>query len=974
MAGFLSGIHLPKLTPQLSKRILKATLSTLVCFILTIIDPVAARLGVAPYLLPLVSVSLHPGRRVGQMMEAVILSCAGLTLGTGWSVLGRFIYQKLYHPDHQSWSLGTLAALDLVTLATIGFLRGLSPRLFIFTILLFVSAHFSFMANLDISLGFAAKSFSAPSAMAIAICLAFNVVLFPEFGSTYVGKAMISHLTQLSGQLKESIEWFGASDAVELDAIARKDALFNSLSSCKSALLETSFEVTYGHVSPHELKPLHRLCTRMTANVAAILNAWQLEKLSEDKAKQVAEESLKIRRDMSRLSLGSTNAMAVVCQSICFAYDIETRLFNWRPRHTKPTGTHVEVKCESGDSELVLDPSDPRYATQLIALCVHTKEQLEQLLDGFHETVRNSGSLLLDRLQHSEHGLRDTFQESNDIFLTSSLLLNLESAVCLQLECLDNAAQLVAHRAKQKRRRFWFFKLNQKTIASYFRTGYKAEGKEVDLATDPQLLKTQRVFSKNSHNMAEKSDDSADMASCGPDSDGQGFMLPRAAASHHPQVTPLMGLVDDKMKPVLVFMFKYLVLLELVTFPAYVTYMRSWFLNIYGLWVGYVANLVFETSIGGTAVFVLIRALGLAIGSSVGYGAYAASEFHPVAAGRVVMCVILVPLFLVGFYVQLGTIYTKSAMICIVSAPVVILSVVHPNIPGTILENYAKRLISMVVGGTAAVAVQVMILPTRARWLMVDQVSSALTITITMLHDLHESQHFTAVYDEKRLSVSEKRSSKKWKIVARTLTLASSYRNLANKEPRLKQPFSHVSSTWKQIIAQSQQLADMILNACLLAGYHDRENGEFDIDFDYRDVFPNHAKQLFHETLAAVDVCLEAVQSSLNLKRPLPQHLPSAHMAHMRQIAVENETILATDWRPAAAVRWSARKMAMAHVIASLDRLIDLTRELRGSEEFLSGLLSTNTCIQNTSPTVVRRVVTSPHSAAPLSRTLSKLY
>ena len=49
----------------LAKRICKSTVNTTVAFIFCLIPKITAHLGAAPAMLPMISVIVHPGRRVG---------------------------------------------------------------------------------------------------------------------------------------------------------------------------------------------------------------------------------------------------------------------------------------------------------------------------------------------------------------------------------------------------------------------------------------------------------------------------------------------------------------------------------------------------------------------------------------------------------------------------------------------------------------------------------------------------------------------------------------------------------------------------------------------------------------------------------------------------------------------------------------------------------------------------------------------
>lgn len=936
-----------RLTPQLCKRILKSFSATMICYILAIIDPVAAALGSATYLLPLVSVSMHPGRRVGQMIEETILAYAGVLLGIAFLSLGHWAYHELYSPGHESWALGTLAAIDIVLLTVTGIAKAVSPRFSVFTLMLIVTAHFSYLSNLDVPLGFAAKSFASSSAVSIGVCLLINIVVYPEFGSVYVGSSMIAHFKKLRAQLTSSAEYFTEDpDCCSLTYdVARKEGIYKSLEACKTALTETSFEITYGYLTPHELAPIHQLSAGLSANVAAMLNAWQMDEATCCAARRNIDfETSAIRNQLHLVADQIAEAFDLVCQCISFAYDISDDDSNTTssPRHLAQF-----LRCFWFQKKQI--PPDPAHLREQCALLEKT---LEAKSREFRATVHEDATNFF-----SGNGPHPGLDANNALFLTASLVLNLKSATADSIKCLQTCSRLVHLRQQRRRRRFFMFRLNNMTFANYLGTGSRAQADELDSTVDPQILKAERVLTNEKRAAAA-------LDPTGSEEDSYHAAKAVLDAGHDQNAIPLLWLGNARVKHVVIFTIKYLILMTLCSFPGFVTYMRHWFLDVYGLWVGYVANLVIETSIGGTAIYVVVRGIGLAIGSSVGLGAFEAGRFA-VAGGRVVMCVILVPLFLVGFYVQFTTGYPKAAMVCTVSSTVVILSVLHPATNGTIVQNYGKRLIAMVVGGTAAVAVQVLIFPTRARWLMRDQVDLALTFTTGMLDDfrnesIHQSGHSSA------------EAFKKWRLVTKTLTLARSYRSLAHKEPRLKRPFAQIGRNWKDIITQIQQLADAILNASLVSSQHLSHVDTNEAIIDYQELFPAYIRQLSQNTMAAVNLCLEAVDTSLNLGRPLPQHLPSAHMAHVRQIRAERDFISNLEFETVAMVHWSASKMAVTQIIMALEKLIEDVRELRGSNQFHSGILTSSTATGHypLGQVKFRRVLTHPMTS--FGRTLSK--
>src|SRR5882672_8361562 len=76
------------LTNHLWQRMLKNTLATTITVILALIPAVVRVYGKAAYLAPITTVFGHPGRRFGQMAEALVLAVSGSLVGIGWSSFG----------------------------------------------------------------------------------------------------------------------------------------------------------------------------------------------------------------------------------------------------------------------------------------------------------------------------------------------------------------------------------------------------------------------------------------------------------------------------------------------------------------------------------------------------------------------------------------------------------------------------------------------------------------------------------------------------------------------------------------------------------------------------------------------------------------------------------------------------------------------------------------------------------------------
>ena len=78
----------------LAKRIGKSTVNSTVALIFCLIPKVRDRLGTEPAMLPLISVMVHPGRRVSGTIQGAIYCMTGLVFGLAYAIFGRFLAQR----------------------------------------------------------------------------------------------------------------------------------------------------------------------------------------------------------------------------------------------------------------------------------------------------------------------------------------------------------------------------------------------------------------------------------------------------------------------------------------------------------------------------------------------------------------------------------------------------------------------------------------------------------------------------------------------------------------------------------------------------------------------------------------------------------------------------------------------------------------------------------------------------------------
>ncbi|KAF3196374.1 hypothetical protein TWF106_004981 [Orbilia oligospora] len=390
----------------------------------------------------------------------------------------------------------------------------------------------------------------------------------------------------------------------------------------------------------------------------------------------------------------------------------------------------------------------------------------------------------------------------------------------------------------------------------------------------------------------------------------------------------------------------------LLSWPAFVPEFSNFFYTYRGLWVIVIYILVFENSVGTSVQVFAYRTVGTITGSLWGYAAWSAGRGNPY-----VIAVMLYFGFLVAFYIQLNTRYVKAGMVLTISMVVVSVGTSIDYIPGTVrgtaLENFLKRAVAMIIGGSGALIVQTVIFPVKARVklvetiglavLKINEMESAIAFGVdqtTNIGDLANENAVKAFYKaRKKADVS--------------LAAASAYLTVSTQEPRIKGSFSIDKMIYKEIIYVLHQIIDRMENVLQLR----LQLGSAVLENYYVYVYKYR-----RNVAAAITITLYAVHEALTSKLPLPQYFPSARLAQLRmvnrvrQILMEsvstnnnnNENITESQEAEDTAKRilrvefmsYNASSAALEQVIEWLEELVDLTKLLRGAAEFRVGLLS----------------------------------
>lgn len=194
-------------TNHLWQRMLKNTLATAITIIIALVPAVLPIYGRALYLAPITTVFGHPGRRFGQMAEALVLTIIGTLLGTAWSTLGIYLSSLIYETD--SPAAYTIKGIFLVVAVLFhGFLRSHTPRLFIMVLLMLIVCVVSLTGTSVAVTTTMVTTLLYPILTATAVLLIVNLCVFPEFSSSFLGKTTIETLGETIGAVRDAGKYF----------------------------------------------------------------------------------------------------------------------------------------------------------------------------------------------------------------------------------------------------------------------------------------------------------------------------------------------------------------------------------------------------------------------------------------------------------------------------------------------------------------------------------------------------------------------------------------------------------------------------------------------------------------------------------------------------------------------------------------------------------------------------------------------
>lgn len=902
----------------LAKRIAKSTVNSTVALIFCLIPKVRDRLGTEPAMLPLISVMVHPGRRVSGTIQGAIYCMTGLVFGLAYAIFGRFLAQRCLghswkylseleqyavHYKRFEAGLAILAVFETLMLFFHGWMRSVSHHYFGIVFPLFLVVHFAFMAPLTEDSGVIANSFSTPFYLGIAMSIFWNLVLFPEFGSTFLGDTTIDTFNVIHKAIDASISFFISIDCLDEDnpygkppislskLLKMKTEISDKVGNCLLVLDECIYEISYSYLSPTQLKPIIDLLKPLNLYINGLINACQLDfillgrqqnregdimdvrtdkEIAYADAKKLIKILKRLKAPVYGLHKSLSESIYITKIILSYAYDVDFSRVNFNDMFP-----HSDLPKFNSKKEFPNDYDVEGHITGLT-------EALVEFDLAFREEMIN---LEIDLLNPDD-----------EMFLLSSFLMNFKESANSVITILNNAKEIYASRKERESKgwlrgkSFWFTFLSN---YQSFKIWFKGSRSRANFITENESLKG----ALNDDNIGGPSEMVVRRPSQEENQILSQTMKPHSGSSEDNELpistrdfstsskkvhkepsyylTKLLLSMDKfcrDSKAHFRFGFQVTIALMLASFPMFIPKTRHWYIEYRGTWIGFVCILCLEPSVGGTFWVFFLRAVGVIAGAAWGYLSYVAGVHQTNPYLETIITIFgAVP----GFYFLLGTPYVKAAIIQIISIYIVLLAATLPSpIKSSILTSFAKRCLAVGYGGGIALIVQVLFFPIKAR----DQLNEEIAFVCGCITEM-ELLYASGLEDESGKESMTDARYKKFTNISQSaksaLARANAYKGLTRQEPRLKGEYTELENVFTQIIFVQRQIVDRMDNVALLR----KQYGSGVLE-ELNNVVHPYRRQV----VGGISCLMRAIQEAFLTKTPLPQFLPSARIAHRRLI------------------------------------------------------------------------------------------
>ena len=910
----------------LAQRIAKSTANSTLAFIFVLIPQIRNRLGRLPSMLPLISVMVHPGRRVSGTIQGAIYCLIGQLFGLVYALFARFLAQRcigskwdkltdleLYASHFQRYeaALAVLAVFETIMLLFHGWMRSVNHRYFGIVFPLFLVVHFAFLEPIKETAATITEAFTVPFYLGIAMSIFFNLTCFPEFGSTYLGNTTIDTLNELQKAVDHSINFFLSINLEEnyhlynkepasLSRLLKyKNTIEKKVSTSELVYEECIYEVSYSYLSPNQLGPVIDSFDPLVMYIKGIINACQLEFILLGKQQNLEGDILKINTNKEIEFADADKLFAVLDKIRPLVYNLHKIISEsmYTIKLVLANAYDVDIgrlhQCTmfKDDSFPMYDrkkdfPKDFCFAERI--------QQLQDALVEFDLGFRN------ELIKIDENLLNPT----DEMFLLSSFLMNFKEVAGSVRTMMKTVKNIHEFRRTQESKGWlrgktlWLnFLRNYDSLKIWLLANYSKassvsenEGLKGTINTEhpsmfypvnrPIVEEEELLAQKVTTNRSQKEKSITALPISNSDSTSSStFQIIRKKkgilSMCSAMVTAFLLWCNNFYKKNTAhfrFALQVSIALLLASFPMFIPAARDWYNQYHGAWIGFVCILCMEPSVGGTFWVFFLRAVGIISGSAWAYLSYVAgvNQTNPYLE-TVVTVFGAVP----GFYFLLGTPYIKAAIIQIISIYIVMLATIFPgDTPGGILVNFAKRCLAVAYGGGISLIVQVFVFPITAR----DQLNEEIAFVCGCISRMEFLYANNLEGEEITSSVNERRCMEFFKISASAksaLARAEAYKGLTRQEPRLKGAFTELENVFTQIIFLQRQIIDRMDNNSLLR----KKYGSVTYDELNSILYPYR-----RQVVANISCSMRALQEAFLNKTPLPQFLPSARISHRRLI------------------------------------------------------------------------------------------
>ncbi|KAI4869646.1 hypothetical protein F4820DRAFT_406436 [Hypoxylon rubiginosum] len=830
---------------------------------------------------------------------------------------------------------------------------------------------------------------------------------FQESGDWFMADSQ-----QLDGGDEEKAK--AASTALRARLVAlteKKTKLRAQLGSCKKAQAECNFELVFTVLPPRSLKPVSMtLMSRLVQVTICLINACESKyalaghKYGEDEPESPEEKkpenedsdsgsdsnSDSNSEDDSDSQKSGGNAKKARRKSK-YAKNLELikpireiesgdielleHILNQIRGPTKVLHLHIQAAVYVIASALAYcydvshlpsgAPTPKGIALEEIDLRVHMfAEALTQFDRDSTAALEHAASI-----EYGRESMGDIMPRM-ETHLISSFLISVRQAAAQVMEMLRHSRVLVERRqARKNRRRLywpniswkkWLATGGERDINALPETARKEARSGYGLKEDPRERDDDSNDSNEQLLKSNKDEETGHALTKLPTYQEKGKIPMRKGPqkSEASNVLWLRGLAADMVEffadsDDLAFALKLCIAAFLVSWPAFAPSLNAWYNSVRGSWASFQLVLVFEVSVGTSFQGFFLRGLGVIFGCVVGFLAYEIGQ-----GNRVVAVVILVLGIIPSSYIHLGTPYVKAGLISIVSLSVVGLATVLQPPGEETWEIFVKRMICFVVGGTAALFIEMFLFPVRARDRLVESLASSIQQISQMEGAIAIGIDSPQDVDINSNALNESFKDAKEK-AEQALTAARTFLPFCLTEPRIKGSFKGQALIYGEMIYVLFQIIDRMDNMLhMRRAYGSSVIEELNVEvLAYR-----------RNVAASITLTLFAVHEALTTRLPLPQFLPSSRVAQLRYITRVRELMIgdAADSRPGTGAQtpasigggsiplqahvlksmtrqnflsWNAGSAGVMEIIEYLEELVDLAKLLVGVNAFRSGML-----------------------------------